>query len=72
MIPIVINNRNRLTTTEKLVKDLMWLGYDNIHIIDNGSTKYFSALRKIPQCYEEVHKFKINLFDDDNSILKNK
>lgn len=37
-IPIIINNFNRLTTTRKLVDDLIRLGYTNIHIIDNGST----------------------------------
>jgi len=38
MIPIVINNRNRLTTTRKLVEDLKRLGQLNIWIIDNSST----------------------------------
>jgi hypothetical protein len=38
VIPIVINNFNRLTTTKKLVEDLQRLGYDNIHILDNAST----------------------------------
>lgn len=36
-IPIVINNFNRLSTTEKLVFDLIRLGYTNIHILDNDS-----------------------------------
>lgn len=37
-IPIIINNRNRLTTTRKLANDLWGLGYNNIHILDNEST----------------------------------
>lgn len=38
MIPIIINNFNRLTTIKKLVSDLKGLGYTNIHILDNNST----------------------------------
>lgn len=38
MIPIVINNFNRLTTTKKLADDLYAMGYTNIHILDNDST----------------------------------
>lgn len=37
-IPIIINNRNRLTTTKNLVNGLHNLGYTNIHILDNDST----------------------------------
>jgi hypothetical protein len=37
-IPVIINNRDRLTTTKKLVEDLFSLGYRDITIIDNGST----------------------------------
>lgn len=37
-IPIVINNRNWLTSTKKLVDDLWELGYNNIWILDNDST----------------------------------
>lgn len=36
--PIVINNRDRLTTTKKLVKDLNKLGYTNVIILDNDSS----------------------------------
>ena len=36
-IPIVINNFNRLSTTRKLYKDLVKLGYNNIIILDNQS-----------------------------------
>lgn len=37
-IPIIINNRNRLTMLQKLIKSLEIRGYSNIHIIDNNST----------------------------------
>lgn len=37
-IPIVIINRDRLTTTKKLVDQLMERGYDNIHIADMDSS----------------------------------
>lgn len=37
-IPIVINNYNRLSTTRKLYKDLVQLGYNNIIILDNRSS----------------------------------
>ena len=36
--PIVINNFNRLSTTRKLYKDLVKMGYENIIILDNLST----------------------------------
>lgn len=37
-IPVVINNRNWITPVKKLVEDLQRLNYEEIHIIDNGST----------------------------------
>lgn len=37
-IPIIINNRNRLTTTKRLVEQLHSKGYTNIHIMDMVST----------------------------------
>ncbi len=37
-IPIIINNFNRLSTTRKLYKDLVRLGYNNIIILENMST----------------------------------
>jgi hypothetical protein len=37
-IPIVINNLNRYTTTKNLYEHLLKLNYNNISIIDNGST----------------------------------
>lgn len=36
--PIVICNRDRLSTTEKLCDQLLLLGYENIYILDNAST----------------------------------
>ena len=37
-IPIVINNRNRLTFLKMLIDALQHRGYDNIYILDNNST----------------------------------
>lgn len=38
MIPIYINNFNRVSTTKRLVEDLQRLGYQDITILDNVST----------------------------------
>lgn len=39
MIPVIINNRNRLTTTKNMVDKLLSLDQDTkIHILDNAST----------------------------------
>jgi len=37
-IPVIIINRDRLSTTEKLCDQLLLLGYSEIHIMDMGST----------------------------------
>lgn len=37
-IPIIINNRNRLTSLKKLIESLENRGYYNIYIIDNASS----------------------------------
>jgi len=37
-IPIIINNKNLLTTTRQLVLDLIDRGYNNIYILDMNST----------------------------------
>ncbi len=37
-IPIIINNRNRLSYLKRLIDSLRIRGYSNIHIIDNDST----------------------------------
>ena len=38
MIPIILINHNRLSSTENLCRHLLRLGYGNIHIADMGST----------------------------------
>jgi len=60
MIPIVINNRNRLTTTRKLVSQLKERGYDNIVILDNDST-YTSLLEWYKECGVRVKYLGKNL-----------
>ncbi len=52
-IPIVILNHNRLSTTEKLCDQLTVLGYDNIYILDSGST-YMPLLHWYETCPYEV------------------
>ncbi len=37
-IPIIINNRNRITFLKKLIDSLKSRGYNNIYILDNNST----------------------------------
>jgi hypothetical protein len=37
-IPIVINNRNRVTFLKRLIESLLCRGYENIFILDNAST----------------------------------
>lgn len=37
-IPVILLNFNRLATTEKLVDQLLLLGYNNLYILDLGST----------------------------------
>lgn len=64
MVPIVINNFNRVTTTRKLVDDLVRLGYTNIHIIDNNSTypellKWYDVLREHKSPIQ-VHRLSTN------------
>lgn len=48
-IPIVILNHNRLSTTEKLCDQLTLIGYDNIYILDSGST-YEPLLQWYKEC----------------------
>lgn len=60
MIPVIINNFNRLTTTKKLTDDLSKLGYTNIHIIDNKST-YPPLLEWYDQCSYTVERLNSNL-----------
>lgn len=59
-IPIVINNRNRLTTTKKLVEDLQKLGYTQIIILDNLSS-YPPLLEWYDNCPIEVVRLQENM-----------
>lgn len=74
-IPIVIINRDRLTTTERLVDQLKVLGYENITILDAGSTyepllEWYKNTPHIKKLYgASTHKSLwnggfINLFQD--------
>lgn len=60
MIPVIINNFNRLTTTKKLADDLFKLGYTDVHIIDNNST-YPPLLDWYSQCPYRVERLNSNL-----------
>jgi hypothetical protein len=53
MIPVVINNFNRLCTTRKLVNDLIRLGVTDIRILDNDST-YPALLDWYKNCGADV------------------
>lgn len=59
MIPIIINNFNRLTTTKKLADDLLKLGYTDIHILDNNST-YPPLLDWYKECPYKVELLGVN------------
>lgn len=48
-IPVILINFNRLTTTMRLVDQLLMLGYDNLYILDMGST-YPPLLEWYDQC----------------------
>ena len=37
-VPVIINNRDRVSSTRKLVEDLQRLNYEQIYILDNGSS----------------------------------
>ena len=37
-VPIIINNRDRLTTLRNMINSLQNMGYKNLYIIDNEST----------------------------------
>jgi len=52
-IPVIINNRDRLTTLRKLIDDLILLGYSNIFVLDNQST-YKALLEYYQDCPAEV------------------
>lgn len=54
MTPVILINYNRLDTTEKLIDQLLLLGYDDLYILDMGST--YEPLLK---WYEECKKFTV-------------
>lgn len=59
-IPIFINNFNRLSSLQQLIKDLEERGYYNLHIIDNKST-YPPLLEYYKDCPHRVHRLAKNL-----------
>lgn len=56
-IPVVINNYNRYASLKKLVSWLEHNGYENIYILDNGST-YPPLLDWYGQCRHKVVRLK--------------
>lgn len=52
-IPIVILNRDRLTTTKTLIQQLIDRGYDNLYILDIAST-YKPLMEYYKNCHAEV------------------
>lgn len=58
MIPCVINNFNRLSTTKKLVEDLQALNYTKIVILDNGSS--YPPLLQWYNTLSDVVVYKLN------------
>lgn len=60
MIPIVINNRNRLTMLKGLIDSLVERGYTNIHILDNQST-YEPLLDYYKECPYTIHYLPDNM-----------
>ncbi len=59
-IPIIINNRNRLTFLKQLISSLEHRGYKNIHIIDNNSN-YEPLLKFYNSCSYNVFKLNENV-----------
>jgi glycosyltransferase involved in cell wall biosynthesis len=55
MTPVVINNFNRISTVKKLVEDLQRLNYNEIHILDNGSTN-----PDVLQLYDTLHSVEVH------------
>lgn len=62
-IPIIINNRNRLTDLKKLIYSLELRGYTNIYIIDNNST--FPPLLE----YYQLIKYHVFLLKENVGFL---
>ena len=59
-IPIIINNRNRVTSLKQLISSLEMRGYRNIYIIDNAST-YPPLLEYYLTCPYKVFYLKQNV-----------
>ena len=59
-IPIIINNRNRLTFLKKLIDSLEEKGYSNIYIIDNNSD-YQPLLQYYEKCPYEIFRLDENI-----------
>lgn len=59
-IPIIINNRNRLTFMLQLIKSLEKRGYNNIYIIDNDSS-YQPLLEYYKNCPYHVFRLDSNV-----------
>ena len=59
-LPIIINNRDRLTTLILLLDSLRKRGYENLHIIDNVST-YPPLLEYYDKCPYPVYRQTENL-----------
>jgi hypothetical protein len=58
-IPIIINNRNRVTALRQLIDSLTTRGYYNLHIIDNDST-YPPLLSFYETCPHKIHRLGYN------------
>jgi len=63
-IPTIINNYNRLTTTKKLVEDLLRLGCTNIIILDNNSD-YPPLLEWYDQTEKNNNKVRLHILDNN-------
>lgn len=59
-IPIIINNRNRITYLLQLIDSLEKKGYTNIHIIDNNSS-YPPLLDYYKRCPYHVYRLERNV-----------
>lgn len=59
-IPIIINNRNRLTFLKQLIAFLEKSGYKNIHILDNNSN-YQPLLEYYKICSHNIIRLKENV-----------
>jgi len=59
-IPIIINNRNRITSLIQLIKYLEKRGYKNIYIIDNNSS-YPPLLEYYKKCPYHIYRLSKNI-----------